>query len=114
MIQNKEYGGFVVSKNVINGKAVRYSFREKSQMQQLNGWTIYSIDDDDDYVSNPQNFVILNAESLAKIVPVILEIYSAPYGTDLCWMYKEGVHVGFYDLTDAREISIDEILSKKQ
>lgn len=28
-INNNEYGGFVVSKNILAGKPIRYSFREK-------------------------------------------------------------------------------------
>ena len=43
----------------------------------------------------------------------MLEIFEAPYGTDLCWLYEEGVHVGFYDLVEEREITIEEILSSE-
>ena len=41
----------------------------------------------------------------------MLEIFEALYGTDLCWLYEEGVHVGFYDLIEERETTIEEILS---
>jgi len=109
-INNSEYGGFVVSKNVISGVPIRYSFREKSSIQQLNGWNLYSMNDDDEYVNNSSNFVILSAESISKVAPVVLEIFDAPYGTDLCWLYEEGVHIGFYDLVADRETTIDEIL----
>lgn len=109
-INNSEYGGFVVSKNIISGVPIRYSFREKSSIQQLNGWNIYSMNDDDEYVNNSSNFVILSAESISKVAPVVLEIFDAPYGTDLCWLYEEGVHIGFYDLVADRETTIDEIL----
>lgn len=111
-ISNSNYGGFLVSKNVIAGVPVRYSFREKSSIAQLNGWNLYSIEDDEEYVSDNKNFIILSAESISKIAPVIIEIFEAPYGTDLCWLYEEGVHVGFYDLTSDKETSIDEILKK--
>ncbi|HHY72325.1 MAG TPA: DUF2185 domain-containing protein [Bacillus bacterium] len=110
-IINSEYGGFVVSKNIIGGKPIRYSFREKSSIPQLNGWNFYSIDDDEEYVNNSNNFVILNAESISKISPVIFEIFEAPYGTDLCWLYEEGIHVGFYDLKVDKEVSINQILN---
>ncbi len=109
-IKNNHYGGFVVSKNVISGFPIRYSFREKSSIPQLNGWNLYSINDDDEYVNNSRNFVILSAESIYKISPVVLEIFDAPYGTDLCWLYEEDVHIGFYDLVEERETTIDEIL----
>ena len=110
-INNNDYGGFVVSNNVIEGKPIRYTFREESEIPQLNGWTINSIEDDDEYVNNPDNFKILGATSIVKLAPVILEIFDAPYGTDLCWLYEEGVHTGFYDLAKDKETSISEILN---
>ena len=58
-----------------------------------------------------KNFTILGANSIVKIAPVILKIFEAPYGTDLCWLYEEGVHVGFYDLVRDRETTIEEIIS---
>jgi len=112
MVNNNEFGGFIVSNNIISGKPIRYSFREKSTISQLNGWNFYSIDDDDVYINNSDNFTILNAESVLKIAPVIFEIFNAPYGTDLCWLYSEDVHIGFYDLTSDREVTIDEIVNK--
>lgn len=108
-IDNSLYGGFVVSKNVLNGIPIRYSYREKSNIKELNGWTIYSDIDDDEYVSDSNNFVIVTAETLFEKVQVIKEIFDAPYGTDLCWLYEEGVHTGFYDLKNDKEVTIEQI-----
>lgn len=47
-----------------------------------------------------------------KISPVMAELFNAPYGTDLCWLYKEDVLIGFYDLVSQCEKTIDEIVSK--
>ncbi|EHE1063235.1 DUF2185 domain-containing protein, partial [Listeria monocytogenes] len=60
-INNSDFGGFIVSKNVIAGKPIRYTFREKSEMPSLNGWNVYSIDDDEDYVNQADNFQVLGA-----------------------------------------------------
>jgi len=111
-INNDDFGGFIVSKNIVAGIPVRYSFREESSISQLNGWNLYSEKDDNDYVNNSDNFVILSAESIQKIAPVMLEVFNAPYGTDLCWTYEDGVHIGFYDLKADRETAIEEILGK--
>lgn len=112
-INDVAYGGFVVSKNVNSGRPIRYTYRKKSSISELNGWTIYSCDDDQAYVENTDNFVILGATSVYKIAPVMLEIYDAPYDTDLCWMYEGNIHIGFYDLTRNSDTTIDEILSQK-
>lgn len=110
-INNNDFGGFVVSNNILDGKAIRYSYREESAIPQLNGWTLLSIEDDEAYLANSKNFTILGASSIEKIAPVMLEIFEAPYGTDLCWLYEEGVHVGFYDLVKDRETTIEEIVN---
>lgn len=111
-IDNSLYGGFVVSKNVFMGIPIRYSYREKSSIKELNGWTIMSEKDDDEYANNPDNFIIVMAETLFKIAPVMIEIFDAPYGTDLFWKYEKGVHIGFYDLISNQDITIEKIINK--
>ena len=55
----------------------------------------------------------MNATTLFTIVPVFYELYEAPYGTDICWMYEKGVLTGFYDLVNNEETDIKRILEKK-
>lgn len=109
--RNDAYGGFMISKNVLNGVPIRYSFREPSTIPQLNGWNIFSELDDDEYVNNPDNFVIVNAETIYSLAHQMLEIFEAPYGTDLFWVYEENVHIGFYDLVADKTTSIEQILA---
>lgn len=109
--KNDAYGGFMVSKNVLNGVPIRYSFREPSSIPQLNGWNLFSELDADEYVNNPDNFVIVNAETIYSLAPQMLEIFDAPYGTDLFWIYEENVHIGFYDLVADKITSIEQILA---
>lgn len=113
-INDAHYGGFIVSKNVSAGKKIKYTFRKHSNINALNGWTIYSDEDDDEYVNNADNFEILSATSIKKINPEMLKLFEAPYGTDLCWLYdKKGNFMGFYDLITNKEVTIDEVLNKK-
>lgn len=112
MIDNIAYGGFVISKNVLAGIPIRYSYREESTIKELNGWNILSEKDDDEYLSDTNNFVIVSAKTIYKIAPVMIEIFDAPYGTDLFWIYEEGVLIGFYDLVTEKEVTIEEILNK--
>ena len=110
MLNNSQYGGFFVSKNVLNGVPIGYTFREESDLSPLNGWTIFSSQDDDDYVNDPRNFEIVSGQTMFSIAPVMEEIFETPYGTDLVWIYEEGVHIGFHDLTAGKEVTIEEIL----
>lgn len=111
-MNNDAYGGFVVSKNVLDGVPILYTYREKSRIPQFNGWTILSSQDDQEYLDNAENFVAVTAQTLFSIAPVFREIYDAPYGTDLMWVYEQGVHTGFYDLAAERETTIEEIVGK--
>lgn len=111
-VNDSAYGGFVISKNVYKGRPIRYSYREKSSIPEFNGWTMYSCDDSAEYVSNSKNFVVVGATTIQKLAPVMLEIFDAPYGTDLCWLYKGNVHIDFYDLVSEKETTINEILNK--
>lgn len=69
------------------GKTIRHSYREQSPIPQLNGWTLLSMEDEQKYLEDSNNFTILGAKAIEKIAPVMLEIFDAPYGTDLCWLY---------------------------
>lgn len=113
MIDNSLYGGFVVAKSVLGGKRIRYTYREESKIPQLNGWHILSEDDTDEYVSNPENFEVVAAQTLFSHWPQMSMIFDAPYGTDLFWLYTDGVHTGFFDLKTNREVSVAEILGEK-
>lgn len=111
-INDSDFGGFMVSKNVIAGIPIRYTYRERSSIENLNGWTIYSCDDNDEYVNNPDNFDIMGATSINNIAPIMLLLFDAPYGTDLCWMYdKKGKHIGFYDLVKNENTTLEKILA---
>jgi hypothetical protein len=112
-VKNELYGGFLVSKNVIKGIKILYTYREKSNIQELNGWNILSEIDDENYLSNSDNFSIINAESMFKIAPVLNEIFDANYGTDLFWKYENNIHVGFYDLIKEQDTDISQILKNK-
>lgn len=109
MINNNEYGGFIVSKNILKGERIKYSYREKSDIKKLNGWTLYSEKDDDEYVMKAENFVILTAESLYNLSPTMLEIFEAPYGTNLCWIYDDKEFLYFYDLSNNKAYTLRQL-----
>lgn len=111
--RDEAYGGFVVSMRVLDGTPIGFTFRERSSFEQLNGWTVYSVEDDDGYVSDPSNFRIVTASTLLSSAPLsgaLLEVFDAPYGTDLGWVYEEGVLTGFWDMARDEATTVGEIL----
>lgn len=112
-MESSNLGGFVVTKNVRDGKAISFTYREGSRYLGLNGWFLYSVEDDDEYVKNTENFLILDTEAIGYLAPAMLEIYEAPFGTEVSWLYEGGVHKGFYDVKNKQETTVEEILSGK-
>ncbi|WP_459502386.1 hypothetical protein [Bacillus sp. C1] len=51
-------------------------------------------------------------EIYCKMAPVMFGIFEAPYGMDLCWLYEEGVHIGFYDVVADKEVTIDAVIKQ--
>ena len=106
-VDNIQFGGFIISKNITrNGAKAKWIFRQESSISQCNGWNIYSENDDQKYISDPNNFEIVSAETVSKFVPEVLKIYNLPYGTDLTLKYNNGVVVGFVDTKTGTDISI--------
>ena len=110
---NSYYGGFIISKNITkNGVKAKWIFREQSSIKECNGWNLYSENDDQEYISNPDNFEIVSAETIMKYVPALLKVFNAPYGTDLTLKYEKDVVVGFVDTNNGNDLTIDQILNK--
>lgn len=111
------HGGFVVSDRALEGAPIGRTWRERSRIPQLNGWTVCSVADDDDYVSEPANFQVVSASSLLACSPLagaLLEVFDAPCGTDLAWAYEEGVLTGFWDVARDRATTVPGILGGGQ
>ena len=112
-IDNNYYGGFIISKNITkNGVKAKWVFREQSSINNCNGWNIYSENDNQEYVSNPDNFEIVSAETISKFVPILLKIFDAPYGTDLTLIYEKDVVFTLIDTNSGNELTIEQILNK--
>lgn len=112
-MEELNYGGFVATKNVRDGKPIGFAFREESPFVSLNGWYLYSGEDDDEFVKDPENFVILDASQIKALAPAMLDIYDAGCGTEVSLMYEEGVHTGFYDLKNECVTTVDETLRRR-
>ena len=65
MINNSDFGGFIVSNNILEGKPIRYTFRDQSILPPLNGWNLLSIEDDEEYdaAANAFNAVVEKARA---------------------------------------------------
>ncbi len=107
------YKDFIVSKNVMDGQPVGYTLREKQDDETLSGWIVLSVEDDERYVQDPNNFTTIDAQTMANYQPLLLEIYHSAYGTELNWLYDEqGVFSGFFDIASNQEVSLAHVLTR--
>ena len=104
------YGGFIVSRNVNEGKKVTYSFREKSSIPNLNGWTLLADEDGNDCFDDPNNFTVVGMQTILRVAPVMMALFDAPYGTELAWIYQNNEHTGFYDVVRQCSTDMEHIL----
>lgn len=111
-IDDSAYGGFIVSNNVLAGVPARFAFREPSEIAALNGWNVYSDVDDDAYVSDPDNFTVVTATTLARLSPAIVDVFDAPSGTDIALLYDEEGHFSdYWDNEGEREVTRAQVLA---
>lgn len=111
-INDSDYGGFIISLNIQRGYPILFTNRKESAFPHLNGWTICSEADDNAYLRDFDNFTVAGATYIHSIAPVMLELFNAPYGTDVGWLYENNKHVGFYDLTRNCKTDLDTILGR--
>ena len=69
----EKFGYVLATKMLVdnNGK-VRYMYHEKSDNDQDSGWRFFCGDEDDDYVSNPDNIAIYDINTILAIDKSIL------------------------------------------
>lgn len=98
------FGGCVVSNNIINKKGMlKWCVREPSLNQVDNGWRFFSDIDTEDFLNDAKNMSIWNFESIVEIEPAILGIYNMPIGTDITLMHK-GKKKFFIDTETGEEV----------
>lgn len=90
-------GACVVSNNVLSGAGkLKWLVREESMNAMDNGWRFLSDIDDNEYLSDPENFSVATFNRVVEIEPAALGIFALPVGSDL-ELRREGRRLRFYD-----------------
>lgn len=78
-----ESGGSLLSRNALDGKApIRWAFREEQANPVDNGWRFLSAIDDDEFLSDSANLVVVSFNTVVGIEPAVLPLLYLPEGTD--------------------------------
>ena len=80
----RDSGGSVLSRNALDGKApIRWAIREEQMDPVDNGWRFLSAIDDDEYLSDAANMVVVSFNTVVGIEPAVLPLLYFPVGTDV-------------------------------
>lgn len=66
----------------VDGLKVGYMYREEGDFEQDGGWRFMAGDEDDSYLSNPENFAIFDVNTIANYDPDIIGCLDAPVGAE--------------------------------
>lgn len=86
----KNAGGCIITKSIYNGTSkLKWLFRENSTNPSDNGWRAIGDNDTQEYLDNPDNSLVVDFNTLAKIEPAVLAVYNMPVGVDLEFCFDE-------------------------
>lgn len=82
--------GYVLATHMLvdGGGTVRYMYHEAPDDSQDSGWRFFCGDEDDDYVSDPDNIGVYDVSTILAIDPDIRPWLDAPAGT--AWEREDG------------------------
>lgn len=80
----------MITKSIYHGTSkLKWLFREESVAPADNGWRAMGDSDTQEYVDDPNNHIIVDFNTLAKIEPAVLLVYDMPVGTDLEFFFDD-------------------------
>ena len=76
-------GGCIASDRItVDGYPVRFMYRQQPTRADDSGWSFFSgIDEDDEYMNNPDNFAVYDVNTIANYDPTILPFVDWPVGS---------------------------------
>ena len=78
------FGYVTATKMLVEGKRrVRFMYREKPDNPKSSGWNFFCGDEDDEYVSDPDNIAIYDINTILDIDPSIAPYLDSRYGVAL-------------------------------
>jgi hypothetical protein len=78
----KDLGYVILSNLIAQGRSkVGFLYRENPDNKLDSGWRMFSGDEDEDYIENPDNFGMYDSKKVLDIDPSIESLLDSPYKT---------------------------------
>lgn len=89
--EKTKFGACTISKNLYTRASdLKYCIREAPKTDLDSGWIFLTNIDTEEYLNNPENWVIVSFETVIEIEPAVLSIFNLPVGTDITLENKDG------------------------
>lgn len=80
----KTAGASMVSRNILDNRGhIKWLVREQSVNPADNGWRIFSDIDTTEYLDDPNNWAIVDFNTMCHMEPALIGVYTLPVGSDL-------------------------------
>lgn len=85
-----EMKNVIVTRSIIERTSkVKWLYRREAEAEMDSGWRVFGDKDTPEYVSLPENNIIITFQELLKIEPALLKIYDMEPGSDLQFYREE-------------------------
>lgn len=91
-MENNEVNiGYVIASRLvaINHNKVKWMYRESPEDLYDSGWRVFSGEEDEDLINDPNNFEIYDVQTILNIDDSIKEIILSPIGSEFYWSEKK-------------------------
>ena len=100
----KNAGGCVITRSLFEGESqLKWLFREEGVHRDDNGWRAFGDTDDQAYIDQVENHIVVDFNTLANIEPAVLIVYDYPVGTELEY-YHDATGRYFIDSKSGKRI----------
>jgi hypothetical protein len=105
----KDFGYMIVSNQVaVENSKVGFMYRETPDNNIDSGWRIFSGEEDEAYIDNPNNFGYYDSVKILEIDPSIESLLSSPNKTAFERLSPEGEFTQVFDFEFAEDFDEEE------
>ncbi len=86
----KKYGAFMITKTALERYSTpNYWYKDEQSSSIDNGWRIIGAEDSDEFISDPENWTIININDALEICPFVVNFFDLPINSELFVEFDE-------------------------
>lgn len=106
----KDAGACICSRTILSRQGtLKWLVREHPIEPPDTGWRFFAMEDDSDFINDPDNLAVVDFNTVAEIEPAIIGIYPLGVGSDLQLVENEQGQIRFVDNNTGAVLGPDEL-----